>query len=74
MGNTIQQYAIVKFNFDDLPEKFHDQYPFQKDKVYIFHGEIPNMPGHCVVSEHPTGVMYSGYHTEDFIELDVDET
>ena len=37
--------------------------------VYVFLGEIPNMPGHYVVSEHKTGRIYSGYHTENFEEL-----
>lgn len=39
---------------------------------YIYHGEIPNMRGHCVVSDMDTGKLYSGYHISDFVAV-VDE-
>ncbi|MCD0460144.1 hypothetical protein [Roseiconus lacunae] len=42
-------------------------------RTYIFFGEIPNMRGHCVVADHQTGQLYSGYHTENFVELTEDE-
>jgi hypothetical protein len=41
--------------------------------TYVFFGEIPNMPGHCVVADHVTGQIFSGYHTENFVEIDEDE-
>jgi hypothetical protein len=31
------------------------------------------MLGHCVVADHKTGRVYSGYHTENFVELSEDE-
>lgn len=31
------------------------------------------MGGHCVVADHRTGQIYSGYHTENFVELTDDE-
>lgn len=31
------------------------------------------MPGHCVVADHATGQIFSGYHTENFVEIDEDE-
>jgi len=27
------------------------------------------MPGHCVVADHRSGRLYSGYHTENFREV-----
>ena len=59
-----RQYSLVKFNFYQLPKK----YPFTKNGVYVFLGEIVNMPGHCIVIDHKTGKIYSGYHTENFVE------
>lgn len=40
---------------------------------YIFLGEIPNMPEHCVVVSFKTGRVFCGYHTDDFHELSEDE-
>jgi hypothetical protein len=56
-----------------MEDKHHKKYPFTEKGVYLFFGEIPNMPGHCVVADHRTGQIYSGYHTENFVELDEDE-
>jgi hypothetical protein len=64
----------VRFDFDGLPKKFHSKYPFKKRGVYVFFGEIPNMRGHCVVADHRTGKIYSGFHTENFIEILPEET
>jgi hypothetical protein len=42
--------------------------------TYVFFGEIPNMPGHCIVADYETGKIHSGYHTDNFIELGEEET
>jgi hypothetical protein len=68
-----RQYSLVRFNYTSLPVKFHKKYPFHKEGTYIFFGEIPNMKGHCVVADHKTGQIYSGYHTENFVELSDEE-
>jgi hypothetical protein len=70
---TPRQYSLVRFRFDDVPAEYHSKYPFTVDGVYVFFGDIPNMPGHCVVADHRTGQIYSGYHTENFMELSEDE-
>lgn len=47
------------------------------DMVFVFVGEIPNMPGHCVASPSTGdahGMLIFGYHTDNFIELSEDET
>jgi len=68
-----RQYSLVRFRFDEVPVKYHSQYPFTADGVYVFFGEIPNMEGHCVVANHKTGQIYSGFHTENFAEISPDE-
>jgi hypothetical protein len=68
-----RQYSLVRFCFDQVPAEYHAKYPFKLDGVYVYFGDIPNMPGHCVVADHRTGQLYSGYHTENFVELAEDE-
>lgn len=46
---------------------------FKNDSLVIFLGEIPNMPGHCVVAGCTTGKIYSGLHTDNFVEMQEDE-
>lgn len=70
---TPRQFSLVRFDFGDLSVEHFAEYPFKKDGVYVFFGEIANMPGHCVVADHETGRIYSGYHTENFVELSDDE-
>lgn len=68
-----RQYSLVRFHSDRLPAEYRDRYPFSADGVYVFLGEIPNMPGHCVVVDHRSGKVFSGYHTENFAEIPDDE-
>jgi hypothetical protein len=44
-------------------------YPFKPKKAYLFLGEIPNLPGHCLVADAKTGRIWTGYHTENFQEF-----
>ncbi len=67
-----RQYALCRFRLEQLPAEYHSKYPFALDGVYVFLGVIPNMPGHCVVTDHRTGRVYSGYHTENFVEIPED--
>jgi hypothetical protein len=69
-----RQYSLVRFQFDQVSVEYHSLYPFAKDRVYVFFGEIPNMPGHCVIADQKSGQLYFGYHTENFVELTADET
>jgi hypothetical protein len=58
-----------------LSDKFKmEYYEIFNDDIYIFLGEIPNMPGHCVLLRNNDGKLFSGYHTENFIELTDEET
>ena len=72
--NRPRYLSLVRFDFGSVPGEYHSKYPFLDGRAYIFFGEIPNMPGHCVVADYQTGQLYSGYHTESFIELTDDET
>ena len=69
-----RKLSLCYFDFDNVPADFHSKYPFEKEQVLLFMGEIPNMPGHCVVVDNSSGKLYSGYHTENFIEIPEDET
>lgn len=42
-------------------------------KWFIYFGEIPNMPGHCVVADVSNGNIIAGLHTEHFMEFSDDE-
>jgi len=45
-----------------------------KNAVLVFLGEIPNMPGHCVVADVKTGKVRTGLHTDRFEEIPEEET
>ncbi len=72
MTNSVpRQYSLVKFT---PVTDYEAQYPIEEGAVLIFFGETPNMAGHCLVADHKTGRMYSGFHTGNFVELADDET
>lgn len=68
-----RQLSLVKFEPLLAPGSLRRKYPFRRGIAYLFVGEIPNMPGHCVVVNRKTGKIYSGYHIENFVELEEDE-
>ena len=74
MPRIPRKLSLVKFNTSRLPRGSRRKYPFRAGAAYVFFGEIPNMPGHCVVADHRSGHIYSGYHTDDFVELTEEET
>lgn len=76
--------SLVKFDFSkvSIEDKvsYYSHFDTKGDERLMFVGEIPNMPGHCVIhlmrrltdnSEYIK--TYVGYHTSDFIELTDDE-
>ena len=70
-----RKLSLVKLS-PDMDDKFIKKYkyPFHPKDIFIFLGEIPNMPGHCVVIEHKLGRVFSCYHTDNFVELTDEET
>ena len=69
-----RQYSFVKFDWDAISKKYRKKYPFTKKSTLVYFGEIPNMPGHCVILNRDNGKIYAGFHIENFIELTEDET
>ena len=72
-SETLNKLPLVQFDFSNLPFDFHKQYPFTEQDRFIMLGEITQMPGHCVVVNHKTGQIHSGFHTDNFIMVDEDE-
>jgi hypothetical protein len=76
MASKPRRLALVKFQPQVSPAvrgAKTPRYPFKKADAYVFLGEIPNMPGHCVVADPKSGKFYAGYHTESFVEIPRDE-
>ncbi len=69
-----RQNSLVRFELGDIDPSWLDRYPFDEDGQYVFLGEIPNMPGHCVVADPKTGKVHSGFHIEKFVEVSEGET
>ncbi len=68
-----RKLSLVRFDFSYINRRYRGKYPFKEGRSYVFIGEIVNMPRNCVVADHETGKIYSGYHTEHFVELSADE-
>ena len=73
MPRIPRKLSLVKFNTSQFPRGSRRKYPFRAGAAYVFFGEIPNMPGHCVVADQRSGQIYSGYATDDFVELTEEE-
>ena len=69
MPRIPRRLSLVKFEPSGLPRGFRRKSPYRSGAPYVFFGEIPNMPGHCVVADQRSGKLYSGYHTDNFVEL-----
>lgn len=74
MPRVPRKLSLVRFDASRLARGSRAKYPFRVGAVYVFFGEIPNMPGHCVVADQLSGQIYSGYHTDNFVELTEEET
>jgi len=65
----VRKNQLVKFT---PPVGYEDEYPFEKDEVVLFLGEIELMSGHCIVVK-KTGQVLWGYHTDNFIPITEEE-
>ena len=74
---TIRQYALVKVLPDMkawlIKNGNHDS-PLLSEEHFVYLGEIPNMPEHCVVAGRQSGKVFSGFHLDNFMELNENET
>jgi hypothetical protein len=68
-----KKLSVVMFNYKTLPPEYHKDIPFGSKEHLIFIGEIPNMPGHCVVVD-KSGRVHFGWDTDNFIQLKISET
>lgn len=71
-------FSLVRFVGRYSPEDMERYYKPLVGKQFIFFGEIPNQPGHCIlwtVGPKPTLVGEPEFfrHTEDFEEIPEDE-
>jgi hypothetical protein len=64
-----KKLSLVRFDASWLSSKQRRAYPFKKNGLYLFLGEIANMPEHCAVVDQKSGRTYVGYHTENFVQL-----
>ena len=72
-----RQYSLLrvfKWYRKFLAEKRDSESPLAQESTFVYLGEIPNMKGHCLVAGHKSGRVVSGYHIEDFEEIDENET
>lgn len=68
-----RKLSIVKFVTKGFDTDYIRSLPFKESYVYVFLGEIPNMRGRCIVMNYKSGCIFSGYHTNSFVELTRDE-
>lgn len=64
-----RRMSLVKLNEDSINKKFRNTLPFKKGQVLVFMGEIPNMPGRCILMDVKSTQFVNGYRTANFIEL-----
>lgn len=76
MMNKIRQYALVVFDKTTISEDLYNEYFKIKfdDKLFIFLGEVPNAPTHCVLADLHSGNVIGMYHTSNFREATDEET
>lgn len=76
MGQA-RQYALVEFdpdyrqwaNSQDKSTLSVRTLDFLACESFYFLGEIPNMPGHCIVVDSATGMVFGGFHADSFVEV-----
>jgi hypothetical protein len=69
-SEELNKLPLVKFDFSKIPTDFHKKYPFRENDKFVVLGELKQMPGHCVVVNHKTGEIHSGYHTDNFVLIE----
>lgn len=65
----LRQNSIVKFDFSNMPVDYHKKYPFAELDMFVYLGEIVQMPGHCIVARMKDGKVFCGYHIDEFVEV-----
>lgn len=65
----IKEKSLVKYNFDSVPKNWSNKLPFKKADVFIYLGEIIQMPGHGIFVNYKTGKIHMGFHIDEFLEI-----
>ena len=65
----MKKLKLYTFTTKDLPEQYHDLYPFTNGEVVVMLGEIKGMDGHCVVASKDTGLVHIGFDMDNFVEI-----
>lgn len=75
MKTKIRQFAFVVFDKTTIPENIYNEYYKEKfeNKLFIFLGEVPNAPSHCVLADLITGKVIGLHHTQNFREATDEE-
>ena len=75
MKNKIRQNAFVVFDTEHCPQDIYNDYYKEvfEGKMFVFLGEIPQCPGHCILADLDTGNIVGMYHTDNFREATEDE-
>ena len=62
--------SLVKFDDDYIKLLSDSGYDIEnKDDMFVYMGEIPNMSGHCVVMDITISKLIISHHTDSFREL-----
>ena len=71
----MRQYAFVKFDQTTCSRKDWVQYyePTFGNDIFIYLGEVPNCPGHCILADLMSGKVMGMYHTDNFREATEEE-
>lgn len=69
----MEPLTMCRFDFAGMFPDQHMHYPFTERDVFVYLGDIRQMPGHCVVVRMSDNVVFTAYHTENFVELTEDE-
>jgi len=66
----LKPMTLVRFDYESLePYLIWQIRQVFGDDVWVFVGEITNMPEHGVFLNHRTGQIVSGYHIDNFVEI-----
>ena len=75
MRRAPRQYSLVKIDpkHKQWLESNASDSILLKEEAFVYLGEIPNMPDHCIIAGQKSRKIYSGYDITNFIELTEDE-
>jgi len=71
----IRQNAFVVFDRTTCTDETYEKYykDLFGEKLFIFFGEVPQAPGHCILGDLKTGKIIGMYHTNNFREANEEE-